>query len=170
MIKISDPDEEELYYQSIPMSRKSREFQHTVAQRGVYEMCFQVVEGRNPVRVFIHVDYKPLTPEGIDKSRTLSKDDVPTLQSELLVIERQIKEISVEIDHARRQEAYLNQANGNFTLSIHFALSTFRTFTRIYKISILIIYRDGFKPYSVVQCPVYCSIVGRQLVANYLFT
>lgn len=71
-----------------------------------------VIAGKTPVRVFFHVDYKVLSEDGKDLSRQLSKDDVPSLQSELQSIERKIKEISLEIDHAKRQEAFLNEANG----------------------------------------------------------
>jgi hypothetical protein len=58
------------------------------------------------------VDYKPVAADGKDMSRVVSKEDVPTLQNDLLAIERKIKEISSEIDHAKRQETYLNKANG----------------------------------------------------------
>lgn len=68
--------------------------------------------GKTPARVFFHVDYKTLSEEGKDLSRQISKDDVPSLQTELQFIERKIKEVALEIDHAKRQEAFLNQANG----------------------------------------------------------
>lgn len=59
-----------------------------------------------------HVDYKAVNEDGKDNSRQVSKDDVPTIQTELQEIERKIKEVSLEIEHARRQEASLNKANG----------------------------------------------------------
>jgi hypothetical protein len=68
--------------------------------------------GKTPVRAFFHVDYKSLSEEGKDLSRQVSKDEVPSLHSELQTIERKIKEISLEIDHAKRQETFLNEANG----------------------------------------------------------
>lgn len=61
------------------------------------------------------MDYKVLSEDGKDLSRQLSKDDVPSLQSELQSIERKIKEISLEIDHAKRQETFLNEANGKIS-------------------------------------------------------
>jgi hypothetical protein len=70
--------------------------------------------GKTPVRIFFHVDYKPVASDGKDMSRVVSKDDVPTLQNDILAIERKIKEISSEIEHAKRQETYLNKANGEY--------------------------------------------------------
>jgi hypothetical protein len=67
--------------------------------------------GKTPVRVFFHTDYKALSEDGKDLSRQVSKDDVPSLQTELLSIDRKIKEITADIEHAKRQEANLNQAN-----------------------------------------------------------
>lgn len=64
------------------------------------------------MQVFFHVDYKAVSEDGKDNSRQVSKDDVPTIQTELQEIERKIKEVSLEIEHAKRQEAYLNKANG----------------------------------------------------------
>lgn len=64
------------------------------------------------MRVFFHVDYKPLAVDGTDKSRKIVKDYVPTLESELAVIGEKIKDISTEIEHARRQELYLKEAGG----------------------------------------------------------
>jgi hypothetical protein len=61
-----------------------------------------------------------VNPDGQDTSRQLNKDDVPTLQQDLQFIERQIKEITIEVEHAKRQEAYLNQANGKlFSCMFH---------------------------------------------------
>jgi hypothetical protein len=110
-LKISDPDEEDIYFEKIPFTNKKQEFLHKIVQRGVYELCFELHDGKTPVRVFFHVDYKVLSEDGKDLSRQVSKDEVPTLQAELQAIERKIKEISLEIDHAKRQEAALNDAN-----------------------------------------------------------
>lgn len=75
------------------------------------------VLGKSPVRVFFHVDYKPLSVDGKDKSRKIMKEDVPTLESELQIIGEKIKDISTEIEHARRQELYLKEAGGNVQYS-----------------------------------------------------
>ncbi len=75
-----------------------------------------LVLGKSPVRVFFNANYKPVNPDGQDTSRQVNKDEVPTLQQDLQFIERQIKEITIEVEHAKRQEAYLNQANGNLSL------------------------------------------------------
>jgi hypothetical protein len=58
------------------------------------------------------VDYKPKSVDGLDKSRKVGKDDLPSLESELQVVGNKIKEISTEIEHARRQEIYLKEAGG----------------------------------------------------------
>jgi len=62
------------------------------------------------VRVFFHVDYKPKTAEG----RKVGKDDMSTLSSQLDLLGGRIKDISREIDHARRQEIAMKEA-GEFT-------------------------------------------------------
>jgi tetrahydromethanopterin S-methyltransferase subunit B len=110
--QITDPDEEDIFYDKIPISGKIKEFQHIIEARGVYEMCFELHDGKTPVRVFFHVDYKPVALDGKDLSRVVSKEDVPSLINDLQAIDRKIKEISTEIEHAKRQEAYLNKANG----------------------------------------------------------
>jgi hypothetical protein len=69
--------------------------------------------GKTPVRVFFHVDYKPHTVDGLDKSRKVAKDDIPSLESQLQIVGDKIKEISTEIEHARHQEIYLKEAGGN---------------------------------------------------------
>mmetsp|Transcript_23255 Transcript_23255/g.25497 ORF Transcript_23255/g.25497 Transcript_23255/m.25497 type:complete len:209 (-) Transcript_23255:157-783(-) len=111
MGKISDPDEEDLFYDKVPITGKIKEFEHLVEQRGVYEMCFELQDGRTPVRVFFHVDYKPVTADGKDLSHVVSKDEVPSLLTDLQSIDMKIREISSEIEHAKRQEAFLNKAN-----------------------------------------------------------
>ncbi len=68
--------------------------------------------GMTPIRVFFHVDYKPRAVDGSDKSRKVAKDDIPSLESQLQVVGDKIKEISKEIEHARRQEAYLKETGG----------------------------------------------------------
>lgn len=56
------------------------------------------------MRIFLHVEYKPET------SRQVNKEEVPQLVKSVQLIESKIKEISIEIDHARAQEASLNAA------------------------------------------------------------
>ncbi len=78
----------------------------------VIQLTFNFIEGKTPVRVFFHVDYKPRTVDGLDKSRKVAKDDIPSLESQLQVVGDKIKAISTEIEHARRQEIYLKEAGG----------------------------------------------------------
>lgn len=103
-VKVGDPDEEDIVFDKLPITGKMKEFEHTVAQRGVHEMCFELHDGKTPVRIFVHVEYKP------DTSRTVNKEEVPQLVKSVQLIESKIKEILIEIDHAKRQEAYLNAA------------------------------------------------------------
>ena len=67
--------------------------------------------GLTPVRVFFHVDYKPKTAgEG---GRKVGKDDMSTLSAQLDVLSERIRDISREIEHARKQEIDMKQAGGN---------------------------------------------------------
>ncbi len=68
------------------------------------------------MRVFFHVDYKPVTADGKDLSHVVSKDEVPSLLTDLQSIDMKIREISSEIEHAKRQEAFLNTANGKILI------------------------------------------------------
>lgn len=68
--------------------------------------------GMTPVRVFFHVDYKPLPANGIDSSRKVGKDDMSALESQLERMNERIREISKEIEHARRQEISMKEAGG----------------------------------------------------------
>lgn len=62
------------------------------------------------MRVFFHVDYKPKTAgEG---GRKVGKDDMSTLSAQLDVLGERIKDISREIEHARRQEIDMKMAGG----------------------------------------------------------
>lgn len=118
--------------------------------------------GKTPVRVFFHVDYKALSEDGKDLSRQVSKDEVPTLQAELQSIERKIKEISLEIDHAKRQEAALNDANGMVFRIMIFADSSH---LRYYKFDS----RGNKFPFAVVQRIVDHGVGRNQWVADFLF-
>lgn len=96
------------------MNAKPKEVEHKVETRGAFEMCFQVYGGGNsnaPVRVFFHVDYKPRTADGY--SRKVAKGDIPSLSDQIPIIEAKLKEISVEIEHARVQELALKEAGEN---------------------------------------------------------
>lgn len=100
-----------------------------------------------------------MDPEGHDTSRQLNKDDVPTLQQDLQSIERQIKEITIEIEHAKRQEAYLNQANGKsiFWDSLDTLVADDFSF------------RIDSKSLRVVQLSFNGSIIGDSYLANLVF-
>ncbi|RYH29274.1 emp24/gp25L/p24 family protein [archaeon] len=60
--------------------------------------------GKTPVRIFLHVEYRPLS------SRTVNRDEVPTLVRSVQMIESKVKDIILEIEHAKKQEAMLNAA------------------------------------------------------------
>ena len=49
---------------------------------------------------------------GSDPSKRVGKDDIPTLESELLAAEESLNDISREIEFARKQEILLTQATG----------------------------------------------------------
>lgn len=54
------------------------------------------------------MDYKPNNTE----SRKVGKDDMSTLDKQLEVLGSRIKDISREIEHARRQEIAMKEAGG----------------------------------------------------------
>eukprot|EP01039_Chlorochromonas_danica_P011253 gene11252-12552_t len=109
-VKVSDPEEEDIVFDKLPITGKMKEFEHNVVERGVHEMCFELHEGKTPVRIFLHADYQ------LDASRQVNKEEVPQLIKAVQLIESKVKEISIEIDHARLQEAALNAA-GELTSS-----------------------------------------------------
>lgn len=114
-----------MFFDKLPINNKVKEFTYKLNQRGLYEMCFELHDGKTPVRVFFHVNYKPLNADGSDSSRVVNKDEVPTLQQDLQLIERKLKDISIEIEHAKRQESYLNTATGKIsTISLLLYLFT----------------------------------------------
>lgn len=69
------------------------------------------LSGKTPVRIFFHVEYKPISASG-DVSRQIKKDEVGTLDEQLRVMAEKIREISSEIDHARKQETVMKEAGG----------------------------------------------------------
>jgi GTPase Era involved in 16S rRNA processing len=44
--KIRDPDEEDIFFDKIPINNKIKEFHHKLVQRGLYEMCFELHDGK----------------------------------------------------------------------------------------------------------------------------
>jgi hypothetical protein len=47
--KVTDPDEEHIYNDKIPLNNKKQEVVHRLEQRGVYEMCFELHEGNKNI-------------------------------------------------------------------------------------------------------------------------
>jgi hypothetical protein len=116
---VADPDEEDIVFDKLPISGKMKEFEHEVEQRGVHEMCLELQGGLTPVHIFLHVEYRP------PSSRQVNKEEVPQLLKSVQLIESKVKEISLEVEHARRQEAALNIAGEatNSRLEMFSALS-----------------------------------------------
>ena len=134
--KIRDPEEDPIFEERIVIGAKTKELDYKIDKRGVYELCYELDGGRcavfafnpvtspyqftlmmlhiyfstgiTPVRVFFHVDYKPSTTD----SRKVAKDDISTLDKQLEVMNTRIKEISQEIEHARKQEIAMKEAGG----------------------------------------------------------
>lgn len=109
-ITVVDPDGNQVIEQKLSIGSKLRETQHKIKLGGLYEMCFELKEGKTPVRVFFHVDYKPLSADGKDNSRKVGKDDMSNLDLQLQSVDTRLKEISLEIEHARIQENLLKAA------------------------------------------------------------
>ena len=53
---------------------------------------------------------------GLDPSKRVGKDEIPTLESELLAAEESLNDISREIEFARKQEILLTLATGTFLI------------------------------------------------------
>lgn len=68
------------------------------------------------MRVFFHVDYKPNATE----SRKVGKDDMSGLDKQLELMGNRIKEISREIEHARKQEIAMKEAGGEWLCTFSF--------------------------------------------------
>ena len=49
---------------------------------------------------------------GLDPSKRVGKDEIPSLESELLAAEESLSDISREIEFARKQEILLTEAAG----------------------------------------------------------
>ncbi|KAJ1424108.1 emp24/gp25L/p24 family/GOLD-domain-containing protein [Ochromonadaceae sp. CCMP2298] len=111
-MKVSDPDEETIFEEKISINSKLREIEHKVEKRGVYQMCFELLDGTTPVRVFFHVDYKPKA------DRRVGKEDVSTLEKQVFLMGERIREISKEIEHARLQELAMKAAGESTTASV----------------------------------------------------
>eukprot|EP01032_Pedospumella_encystans_P016273 gene16273-18571_t len=115
-LTVTDPDENTIFDEKISIGVKSKELEHKVEKRGVYQMCYELHDGLTPVRVFFHVDYKPKTAgEG---GRKVGKDDMSTLSAQLDVLSERIRDISREIEHARKQEIDMKQAGEATTWSV----------------------------------------------------
>jgi emp24/gp25L/p24 family/GOLD len=66
-----------------------------------------------PVRVYFGVDAKPKAANAktrADPSKRVVKEDIPTLESQLLAAEEILSDISNEIEFARKQEIVLKEA------------------------------------------------------------
>jgi len=48
ILQISDPDEGTIFDEKISVGAKARELEHKVEKRGVYEMCFELHDGKIP--------------------------------------------------------------------------------------------------------------------------
>jgi hypothetical protein len=44
-VKIRDPDEEDIYFDKLPINNKMKEYSYKLQQRGLYEMCFELQNG-----------------------------------------------------------------------------------------------------------------------------
>lgn len=45
-VQVSDPDEGTIFDEKISVGAKAKELEHKVEKRGVYEMCFELHDGK----------------------------------------------------------------------------------------------------------------------------
>lgn len=78
------------------------------------DICFvNDLSGDTPVSVSFGIDFKSKRARlGSDPSKKVVKEEIPSLESELLAAEESLNDISREIEFARKQEVLLTQATG----------------------------------------------------------
>jgi len=79
----------------------------------VITIIFETILGKTPVRIFFHVDYKPKT-----DTRKVGKDDMSALDKQVFMMGERIREISKEIEHARKQETRMKEAGESTSASV----------------------------------------------------
>lgn len=47
-VQITDPDENTIFDEKISIGVKSKELEHKVEKRGVYQMCYELHDGERP--------------------------------------------------------------------------------------------------------------------------
>lgn len=115
---VTDPEDDTIFEENISIGAKLKEFDYTINKRGVYDLCFELTGGKVPVRIFFHVDYKPMAADGKALSRKVGKDDITGLERKLEQMSERLKEISKEIEHARKQEIAMKQSSESTSSSV----------------------------------------------------
>ena len=73
-----------------------------------------LLQGDTPVTVNFGIDIKSnRARQGVDPSKRVGKDEIPSLETELLAAEESLNDISKEIEFARKQEILLTKATGD---------------------------------------------------------
>jgi len=124
MATITDPEGDPLLDNvKLIIGARPTENRKNIEVRGVYEMCFELIGGTIPVRVFFHVDFKSRDAEGegaaaLENFRKVGKNDLPSLETHLKSAEVSMAEIIKEIEFAKEQEILLKAANDMTTSRI----------------------------------------------------
>ena len=101
---------------------------------------YEYIIGTTPVRVFFHVDYKP---NGSD-SRKVGKEDMSTLEKQLELMGSRIKDISTEIEHARRQEIAMKESGGKTLCVVDMTSTVYNNILYLYVYcTVLLLYCRG---------------------------
>lgn len=103
--KITDPDGGSLFDGLVAIDREGQKIEKQIETRGVYKMCFHLRGGAETIRIIIDIDFKH---SSSDPSKKV--EDISTLESQLKSAEDSLRQISREIDFARRQEDSLKGA------------------------------------------------------------
>lgn len=73
------------------------------------------------MKINFGIEFKTIRAHGgLDPSKKVGKEEIPTLESELLAAEESLNDISREIEFARKQEILLTEATGISSKIIYF--------------------------------------------------
>lgn len=105
---IKSPDGAVLKKLDLSISGDAKEFSYNANSRGAHSICFAVSgPGVGSVKATFNIDFRSRTIFGGKISTKVNKDEIPTVEAQLLMAEESIADISTEIEYARRQEIEL---------------------------------------------------------------
>ena len=73
-----------------------KEYKQNIETRGVYDICFNLAQGKSSTRVFVDIDFKARSDRGKNNrliSKKLAAEYIPTLEDELNAAEEVLANI-----------------------------------------------------------------------------